>query len=195
VIENLEKQQDAVKKNMLFLIERRAENLVKKVKEELSSLQEEMLPREISAQKRQDIQNVIRRARVEVKKDAVPGAYEIRNGTFKDSEANLSILEDQDVKMGHVEPRTQASIRADLTYELRDLVMRGASEMEAYEAHAEETGKIYKQMLQRRKGRAGHSTFPSGPSSALPPRSILINRNGERPADREPTRKVATFNV
>jgi hypothetical protein len=180
---------------MLFLIEKRAENLVKKTKEDLNALEEGMLPRETSAQKKQDIQNMIRRARVEVRKDAAPGAYEIRNSTFEDSGSNLSILEDQHVELANIKPRTQVSIRADLTHELRDLVMRGASEMEAYEAHAEETAKTYKQMLERRKERAGHSTSSSGPSSALPPRGILVNKNGERPADREPTKKVATFKI
>ena len=178
---------------MLFLIESKAEDLANKAKKELRTVGDAAPSREKNAEKKQDIRNMIRRARVTVKDGAAPGTYEIRNDIFKEAGPDLLLSDDPDVEVGNVEPRTRASVRAELTHELRDLVMRGASEMEVYEAHAEEAAKQYKQALERRKGRVGSTSMSSGPSTGRPPRGILVNKNGERPADKEPKRKKATF--
>lgn len=178
---------------MIFLIQRQADDLTKKAKKDLSTVGDAAPSREKNAQKKQDIRNMIRRARVLAKDDAAPGAYEIRNDTFKEAGSDILLLDGQDVEMGSVETRTHDSVRTELTHELRDLVMRGASEMEVYHAHAAEAAKPYKQALERRKGPAGSTTIPTGPSAGRPPRGILVNKNGERPADKEPRRKKATF--
>jgi hypothetical protein len=193
IVENLDRQHGAVKKNMLFLIEKRAEDLVKKAKSELAAIGDTEVPHQQNVQAKQDIRSMIRRARVPMKEDADPGAYEIKADTFQTPEPSLLTSDDQDVEMADATPHTQSSIRAQVTLELRDLVMRGASEMERYETHAYETTKKYREALERRKGRAGPSTSLSGHSSAVPPRGILVNKNGERPADREAKKKTATF--
>ena len=178
---------------MLFLIERRADELVKKAKSELAALGDTEVPHQQNVQMKQDIRNMIRRARVLVKEDLAPGAYEMKNDTFQDPQPILSTAEGQDVEMTNASLQTQSSIREQVAHELRDLVMRGAAEMETYEAHAEETTKKYKQTLERRRGRAGPSTSSSGIPSTVPPRGILVNKNREKPSEREPRKKTATF--
>jgi hypothetical protein len=185
-----------VKKNMMFLIERRGDDLVKKAKGELAVLGDGESAHQENAQLKKDLESMIRRTRVPMKGDAKPGAYEITGETFKDAEPNLFVSEDQDVEMGNTytaQLRTQTTIRADLTHELRDLVTRGASEMEAYDAHAEETMKKYKQALERRKGKNVPSISTSGPPSAPPPKSILTNRHVESPIDKEAIRRMPAF--
>jgi hypothetical protein len=181
---------------MMFLLERRGVDLVKKAKKELAVLGDGEPGHQENAQLKRDVQNMIRRTRVPMKVDAKPGAYEITGNTFKDAEPDLFVSEDQDVEMGNTdtaELRTQTTIRAELTHELRDLVMRGASEMEAYDAHAEETMKKYKQALERRRGKTVPSISTSGPPSAPPPKSILTNRHVESLVDKEAIRRMPTF--
>lgn len=177
---------------MLFLIERRASALVKKAKKDLADIETVAeAPCKTSTQHKEDIRNTIRRIRVPVKTGMPPGAYEIRDDTFQGPDPTLFVTEDQDMEMANTAPRTRESIRAYLTQELRDLAMRGASEMETYEAHAEDTTKRYKQSLERRKGRR-----PSASSSEYPhtlPKGILLNKNGERPPDKETIKKTAAF--
>lgn len=178
---------------MLYLIEKRADDVIKKVESELGAIGDAEVPRQQNDQVKQDIQNMILRTRVLAKDDAPPGRYEIKSDTFQDSEPSLLPSEDQDVEMANTAPRTESSIRAQATYELRDLVMRGASEMEIYEAHSEETTKRYKQALERRKGRAKLATPSFGNPSAVPPRGILVNKNRDKPIDKDLKKKTATF--
>lgn len=181
---------------MLFLIERRADDLVKKAKRDLAELEDADHPCQTRAPRNnEDIRNTIRRIRTTAKTGAPPGAYEIKDDTFKDPDPSLLSSTGQDVEMGTSAPRSREAIRADLTHELRDLAMRGASEMEQYEAHAEETTKMYKQSLERRKKSkpsASSPEVPPAPPKTAPPKGILVNKS-ERPPDREIVKKKATF--
>jgi hypothetical protein len=188
-------QHDAVKKNMVSLIKKRAEYLTERAERELPILEEAAPSVEKDTKRQQDIRNMIRRVKAVPKPDPAPGIYEVKEGTFADPETDLFVSDDQDVEMSNGEPRTQASVRAELTHELRDLVMRGATELENYEAHAEKAAKEYKDALDRRQARPGSSSGPTRVLAAPPPRGILANKNGEKLADKEPKKKRATFDI
>lgn len=172
---------------MLFLIERRSDDLVRKAKGELAALDGPEPPPQDGAQQRNELRNMIARARVPMDQNARAGAYEVRDDTFAEDPKAL-VSPDGDVEMGNMLPRTQTTIRADLTHELRDLAMWGASEMEAYDEHARKAAMEYKRALERR---TNTSMSTPGLSSAVPPRGILSNRHVESPVDREAMRKTS----
>jgi hypothetical protein len=180
---------------MVSLIKMRAEYLTERAEMELPILEEAAPSLEKDTQRQQDIRNMIRRVKAVPKSDPAPGIYEVNEGTFADPGPDLFAPDDQDVEMSKVKPRTQASVRAELTSELRDLVMRGATELENYEVHAEKVAKEYKDALVRRQARPGSSSGPTRVPAAPPPRSILANKNGEKLVDKEPKKKRATFDI
>jgi hypothetical protein len=200
ILENLDKQHQAVRRNMIYLLERRGEALVKKAKEELAELekrergQHERDP-ERDKEMQKELRSMIERLKVPASKDAKEGEYEVKVGddTFQYMDSRPVIREDQDVEMDGtgitvLKPRTSRTIREDLAHELRDLVMRGVSEMEAYDAHAEETTRKYKQALERRKERNRSTAAPSG----ILKNGILKNKYTEITADTEGIRRTAT---
>lgn len=195
IVEHLDKQHDAVKKNMLTLIRKRADYLIERAETELPILEEATPSLEKNAQTQQDIRSMIRRAKAAPKIDATPSIYEVKESTFADSEPDLSVFDNQDAEMSSVEPRTQASVRAELIHALRDLVMRGATELEDYETHAEKAAKEYKDALDRRQARSGSTSSLTRVPAVPPPRGILANKNGEKLVDKEPKKMRATFNI
>lgn len=164
---------------MLLLIEQRSEDLVRKAKGELAALDGPEPPRQDGTQQRDELRNMIARAKVPMEQNT---RYEVKDDTFAQV-PNPPVSRDGDVEMGNMLPRTQTSIRADLTYELRDLAMWGASEMEAYDDYARKTTATYKQALERRKS--------SSTSRPGPPRGILSNRHVESPVDREAIKRAS----
>lgn len=195
IVEHLDKQHDAVKKNMLTLIKKRVDYLIERAETELPILEEATSSLEKNAQTQQDIRSMIRRAKAAPKTDAAPGTYEVKESTFADSEPDLSVSDNQDLEMSIVEPRTQTSVRAELIHALRDLVMRGATELEDYEAHAEKAAKEYKDALDRRQARSGSTSGLTRVPAVPPPRGILGNKNGEKLVDEESKKMRATFNI
>lgn len=165
--------------------------MVKEAKQELPGLELGASSAKRYAREEQDIQNMIARMRAPAKPDAVAGTYEIKSDTFRNA-PNLFISEDEDENMSDTEPRTQESVRTEVTHKLRDLVMRGGSELETYDSHTEDTMKIYKQALDRRRGHSRPSVTPTNSSTHLP-KSILVNKSGERSTDKDPKKKKATF--
>jgi hypothetical protein len=188
-----------VRKNMMFLIERRADELVNKAKKELSTLEDVEFQYQRNTHREEDIRDMIQRLKIPMKADAKPGAYEITEETFKSTgpilpESDLIVHEDTDIEMGNTHIATQTSIRADLAHDLRDLVMRGASEMESYDSHAENTTRKYRDFLERNKPQimSSVSTTSSTPPAPAPPqlpqsqaRGFSSNRHLESQMDRE----------
>lgn len=174
----------------MLLIERRADDLVQKAKSELAALDGPEPPPHDSTHKKNELRSMMTRIRAPMDTKARAGAYEVGNDTFAEDPNHL-MSTDGDVEMGNVLPRTQTTIRADLTHELRDLAMWGASEMKAYDAYAKDTTMKYKRALEKR---AKSSISAPGSASGVQPKSILSNRHVGSPVDREAMR-MASLNT
>lgn len=201
-------QHEAVRRNMLGLVEKRAESLARKAREELAALRGEGINEEVGLDRAQDeevkksIEEMIQRLRVPVRKDAEAGEYEVQAGNMELRNAPSTRGGDDMHKSGTDSPvvpepkaRTATAIRAELSWELRNLVDRAVSEMEAYEAHATSVSSHYKQAMERRTTRFGGtmgSGLGSGNGSVGNGGGILKNRNEESPVDREAIRRMST---
>ncbi|RDL38212.1 uncharacterized protein BP5553_02552 [Venustampulla echinocandica] len=190
IIENLQAQQDVVRKNMLFLIQQRADNLASKAREELEVLErckgDEISPlhgedKEVNERQNKEIDNMFRRLKVLAKRDAKSEDYEAKPDTFNPNKQHPAIhppAGDGNVEMGGMDnapkPRTAKAVRDELSRNMRELVDRGTQELEGYDRHAQGILNHYRQSLERRTGRpAPPLTGPTG--ATVPPRGILKN--------------------
>ena len=187
---------------MMFLIEKRGEDLVAGAREELARLEEDGVDEgegwEGNGVGREELDEMIKRIRVPRRADAKGEEYEVKEGDFAIKPAerltmgdtSLPVTDDGDVQMGgmHDSPRARnaTQIRLELSRDLRELVERGVREMEAYDVHAQETTKVYKDALERRKGKGKSTSVP------VPGGGILKNRHDEILVDRNQVQRMST---
>jgi hypothetical protein len=169
---------------MMFLIEQQGKRLVARAKEELDHLSGDEVDGGWEAPRagKEELEAMIKRVRVEARKGE---EYEVKKGDY-DQKAGE---QNGDVAMGGMDDipkrRSAAQIRYKLTKDLNELVRRGVREMDAYDAHAKETTKVYWEALERGK-RNGKFTF-----GQVPRGGILKTRNEEIMVD-DQVRKLST---
>jgi hypothetical protein len=169
IIQNLERQHNAVRQNMMGLFHARSKELVRAAEREIASLEVEAgqsdgRDREEEEKETEEIQRslheMVQRLRVTAREGAKAEDYQLKPGH---PEFNLTIpgpssSRKSDVEMSGMGPtpiRSSAAIRKELSVQLRDLVEQGTAELKAYDKHAAETLNIYKASLERRQGRRG----------------------------------------
>jgi hypothetical protein len=96
--------------------------------------------------------------------------------------------------MGATEPKASTTVQQELNTALQELAFRAASEMEAYDKHAENTKDYYRRALQRNAARMGSdkdAAITAGGNAAAADmvggrgRGILSNRNEPANIDME----------
>ena len=198
-------QHEAVRRNMLGLVEKRAETLAKKAREEIAALnagpaEEDFVGESRDAETKKEIEAMLKRIRVPAKKDAQVREYEVKPGNFEFKAISAGDGDEDGVQMSGMEEslfvpernvRTAAMITKELSWELRNLVDRAVAEMEAYDRHAEGVSLHYKQALERRTVRTG-APWNVVPGVGNGGGGILKNRNEESPVDREAIRRMST---
>jgi hypothetical protein len=197
ILEKLNLHQDAVRQNMMFLVARQKERLVEAAKESLRLGSERTgrgYDKDVDAPSEQEIQDLLERVRAPVQADKDLKQYEYNEGDLVlESPSNMggTVDAEGDAEMGGTESLSrEALIRAALDVDLRNLVLRAATEMRNYDIHAEQTKDHYRQALLR-SATSGWSNILSaeatspvsslvasgGPSASG--KGILANRNAE----------------
>ena len=173
ILQNLNKQHDAVRRKIAAMLQARGKELLQKAEEELAGLGENG---EVGGEngearrKRDDIrrakEQMLKKVRVKAREGSTSEDYEI-----KPSEPDLKASNPAlgascgDVAISGVGYfRSAATIRQELSHALRDLVDRGVAELEAYDSHAAQSTSIYEQALKRREERRGSTSTTSIPS-------------------------------
>jgi hypothetical protein len=144
---------------MMFLVVKQKERLIEEAKEALRLEREKTGRLSCSydegadALDEQEIRDLLERVRAPVKTDVGLKEYEYKEGdAILDNSGNSggTVDAEGDAKMGGTESLSRESlIRAALDADLRNLVLRAATEMRNYDMHAEETKSHYRQALLR----------------------------------------------
>lgn len=150
---------------------------MRRAEEELADLEgdsddyDEKIEREEARKRREESrqsrEEMLKRVRVKAREGAKAEDYEVNPGSLEFRGAPLDVTGHGDVEMsGMGSSRSAATIRQELSLQLRDLVDRGVAELEAYDNHAAESTNMYKQALKRREERRG-STSTSAVQSPI----------------------------
>jgi hypothetical protein len=162
ILQELDAQHEAVRHNMLRLLIARSKVLTQKARVELAGLEEgseDWIEDEGRERRKEEVkksrEEMLRRARLKAQRGAKTEDYVVKPGNagFRDDVPEKTIM-DVGVEVGGVAPssRTAAEIRAKLSTALQDLVNRGVKELEAYDNHAAQSIRMYKQALGRPSG-------------------------------------------
>jgi len=199
ILQNLPEQQAVVRGNMMFMAEQRVEYLRTGAREELAKMgdyEDDLGDAEERKRIRSELDAMFQRAKAPANKDAKSEDFEVRPGEFKPPCNSNGIANhppsNGDVPMGGFEtdpkPRTARMVWEGLSRDLQEVVDRAASEMEAYDRHAQETIFPYKQALERRNA----SRYIPPPIATGVNSGILRNRNEESPVDMNAIRRMST---
>lgn len=183
---------------MMFMVEQRVETLKTKAKEEIATLEgdyeDDSGDHEERKRIKMEVNAVFQKARIPAKKDAKSEDFEVKPGAFKPSNSNgtaNTAPTDGDVKMGGIDTppnqRTARMVWEGLSKDLQQVVHKSATEMEAYDRHAQAVINHYKQALERRTGKKVPTTVAAGTGGG-----ILRNRNEESPIDMHAIRRMST---
>lgn len=154
---------------MLGLLEARSRELEQIADEELARLGDDtdeaarVEAEEREIQSRRSREEMMRRVKFKPKEGANKvELYEAkpRDGTFTNGPPNAEQHWTGGITLGGMDQRprsrrTAYDIRTALAQELVSLVERGVYELQAYDIHAAQSKELYKQALERRKGRLG----------------------------------------
>ena len=198
ILQHLPEEQAMVRGNMMFMVKQRVEALKANARKELDELEGDYEDDSGDPKERQrarsEVDAMFQRTKIPAKKDAKSEDFEVKPGDFKPHHSNgiaIPAPADGDVVMGGTEadpkPRTARMVWEGLSRDLLEVVDRAASEMEAYDRHAQETINPYRQALERRTGR--HIPTPVATSVSG---GILRNRNEGSPIDMNAIRRMST---
>jgi hypothetical protein len=185
ILEKLDLHQDAVRQNMVFLVAKQKERLIEEAKESLRLESERTghlsqgYDKDVDAPSEQEIRDLLERVRVPVQADEDLSKYEHNEGDLVlENPSNVGGTTDAegDAEMGGTENLSrEALIRAALDVDLRNLVLRAATEMRNYDIHAEQTKDHYRQALLR-SATSGWSNILS--TEATSPVGSLVSSGG-----------------
>jgi hypothetical protein len=179
IIENLPAQQDAVKRNMLALVQQHADNLVARAREELDALEGasdgamEFEDGEDQAKKesmKNEISSMMARLKAPMKGDAKSKDYELKPGAPELQTPTTRKNSGGDTEMGGTSAaprRTATVIRAELAKNLRELVDSSVKDLEANDVHAKGVLAHYKQNYERKTGKPAPTPAPAAPKGIL----------------------------
>jgi hypothetical protein len=195
ILQKLPEQQAAVRGNMVCMVEQRVKNLKARAKEELDEIEgdyeDDSGDPEERKRVRAEVDAMFERTKKPVKEGAKSEDFEVKPGDFKFYRGNGGTNPNRDVAMGGVEayskPRTARMVWEGLSRDLLEVVDRAASEMDAYNRHAQNTLAVYEQALERRGVRHAAPPTATGVSGG-----ILRNRHEESPIDMHAIRRMST---
>jgi hypothetical protein len=209
ILEDLDKHQDAVRRNMMYLATLQKEKLLS-----------DALERERARDKSSDLESVhtsydpeleqdIKQLLESLKEPAVRGTsgkeYEYEDGDFdeppKDAPGGVTDSEG-DAPMGGMDHATshKRNIHLELNAAIRDLVVGTASQIEMYDRHAETTKDYYRRALERHNLREGivsgitaapTNDIPTAPAQERRPGGILRHTNSEIRVNTEVLARIA----
>jgi hypothetical protein len=198
ILQHLPEEQAMVRGNMMYMVKQRVEASKANARKELDELEGDYEDDSGDPKERQRVRSEIdamfQRTKIPAKKDAKSEDFEVKPGDFKPHHSNgiaTPAPADGDVVMGGTEadpkPRTARMVWEGLSRDLQEVVDRAASEMEAYDRHAQETINPYRQALERRTGRHIPTPVATGVGGG-----ILRNRNEGSPIDMNAIRRMST---
>ncbi|RDW95318.1 hypothetical protein BP5796_01081 [Coleophoma crateriformis] len=202
-IASLEKQHEAVRKNMLVLIENQGAELIKTYEAEIEKLkasgfedEDEETARENWHARWKETQELIDRLETPMKEGTKAGDYEEKIGHWSwakkpDPEERCGKDREWDVNVDRRNRRTAKVVKAELSAALKELIEEGLKEMAKYDRHAAETLEYYDNALKKERARFGKGTqakdarSPTSTSTAASPprRSKTLNKG---PPSRNP---------
>lgn len=197
ILQNVPEEQALVRGNMMLLVEQRVETLKANARKELDEIEGDYEDDSGDPEERKlvrsELDAMFQRTKMPAKKDAKSEDFEVRPGEFKPYNGNGMFNRtpgDGDVSMVGIEldakPRTARKAWEGLSRDLQEVVDRAASEMEAYDRHAQNTLNPYKQALERRTGRPVPTAVATGVNGG-----ILRNRNEQSPIDVHAIRRAS----
>ena len=212
ILENLGKHQDAVRRNMIYLVTMQKEKLLSDAREALErenardgSSNAEAGHANRDPELEQDIKELLE----SLKEPAVRGTsgkeYEYEDGDFDvPSKGDVEGVRDADgdAAMGGMDGATsnRRNIHHELNSALQELVLGTAGQLELYDRHAETTKDYYRRALERHNAREGlgtgaatgaTSTAPVAPAQEKRPGGILRNTNSEIRINTEALARIA----
>lgn len=199
-IAGLEKQHEAVRKNMLAKIQTRGDEMIKNAEAEIESLGmngvEDENEGEEGTENRhagwKETQELIERLKSPMKEGAKASDYEEKIGrwswTGKPEPKNLSGRDRRgDMNMDRRNRRTVKVIRRELSSALKDIIEEGLKEMAKYDKHAADTLAYYDNALKKERARFGREpparnarspTSSATVASPPPPRPGILKNKG-----------------
>ncbi|KAE8449762.1 hypothetical protein EG329_007537 [Mollisiaceae sp. DMI_Dod_QoI] len=219
IIENLGVQQERVRGNMMFLVEQQAERLAAKAREELSDFGSDSEDGEREQREKRNRQKSVdalfASTRVSAKKGARSEDFEFKvekvpsnalpakpggpvGGDGDVTMGGTEILttprsppgEDDDIDMDNI--RSPREVLTSLSSDLKDLVNRGAPQMQAYDIHAKTVVQHYKQALDRRASRTGSMASPINTAYGGTGGGILRKGSDASPVDTHGIRRMSS---
>ncbi len=182
----------------MFMVQQRIETLRANARAELAALEDDYEDDSGDPEERQrvrlEVDAMFARAKIPAKENAKNEDFEVKPGFFKPSNGNGTASlapTDRDVMMGGLDsnpkPRTARKVWESLSKDLQLVVDRAATEIEAYDRHAQAVINHYRQALERRTGRSVSATSIPGTGGG-----ILRNRTEESPVDMNAIRRMST---
>jgi hypothetical protein len=192
-IENLKRQQDVVRQNMVFLTKQRAEYVQVRARDEIRRLEELSTPKEFEREEAEErartekLRNVHKRslmARLSapLKPDAKPEdlLIDLRLLNSIDPDTATSGVEDglNDTELSGTTftKRTPSIIREEAGKELQEIITLTTCELEGYDIHCKHVLSRYQAVLESQM-----STNSEVSGTMAPPRSVLRTASGNTP--------------
>jgi hypothetical protein len=181
ILEHLEKHQDLVRRNMIYLATLQKEKLLSDARDamERERAKEDSSHAEVGdvssdPELEQDIKELLESLNEPAVRGTSGKEYEYEDGDFdtplKDA-ARAVIDGEGDAAMGGMDNATsrKRNIHLELNNAIRDLVTRTASQIEMYDQHAEQTKGYYQRALDRHNIREGIVTgITAAPTNVAP---------------------------
>jgi len=189
ILENLDKQHVAVKKNMVFMIERQKEIILQEAEE--ASKTEEAKERYAKDEPRiqREVDDVIARLRTQLKKPALPpkkaslDANVEMTGTSVD--ALISTPTTSTSTPASDGRRGSTSLQEGGTSSLRALVEKGVRNLKGYNEHMERTKDFYRKALERQRPKRDSEVTAQPAEERRGSGGMLPYRDGDIRVDRE----------
>ncbi len=213
ILEDLDKHQDAVRRNMAYLATLQKEKLLSDAREALEKekFREDSLSAEPGhARHDPELEQDIKELLESLKKPAVKGTsgkeYEYEDGDFDNpgKHAVEGVVDAEgDAQMGGTDggASRKRNIQHELSTAIQDLVLGTASQIEMYDRHAETTKDYYRRALERHNAREGMVSgttaaaatgdAPVAPAKERRPGGILRKTNSEIRVNTEALARIA----
>jgi hypothetical protein len=190
-IENLKRQQDVVRQNMIFLTKQRVEYVQARAQDAIRQLEDILTPENLEKMEAEEMarieklrkahkRNLMARLSAPLKHDAKPEDLLINTRQLNSNEPSADTscvddgLNDTDMIGTTSTRRTPSIIREEAGQELQDVIALTTRELDGYDIHCQHVLSRYQAALERRTSTSGETlaTMP-------PPKSALRTASGE----------------
>jgi len=180
ILQNLDKQHEAVKQNMIFMIERQKEKILQEAKE-FHAKEEPKVQNEVD--------NIIARLRTELKKPTLPSRKTSLDGNVEMAGTAIGAIISTPTTSASTPTsdgrRGSTCLQEGGSSNLRALVEKSVRNLKGYDEHMEKTKDFYRKAIERqRANRDSEGTAPPAEERRVSG-GILANRGGDIRVDRE----------